>query len=139
MGDPDDAPPDVPAGRAGVERARAHLMGGHGPGASPTDIARHTRGRTDLAGQPTAQRRAQLARQTALARGDTDALAAQITATSSDLGATLAAIKQRIVPVGRTAGRSTLVAMTGFALGPGMTGVLLLVRRLRGAMLETCG
>jgi len=131
MGDPDDAPPGRAAGRTGVERARVHLMGGRGPGASATEVARHTRGRTELAGQPTPQRRAQLARQTALARGDSDALAAHLTATTSDLGATLVAIRQRIAPVGRRAGRLTLIAVTGFALGAAMTGALLLVRRVR--------
>lgn len=119
------------AGRTGVQQARAHLMGGRGPGASASEIERHTRGRVELAGQPTPQRRAQLARQTALARGDTDALAAQITAATSELGATLAAIRHRVAPPGRSTGRLALIAATGFAAGVGIGAVQILVRCAR--------
>ena len=56
--------------QAAIEQTRARLLGGRGPGASPEEIDQHTRARTSLGGQPTAQRREAFAHQTALARGE---------------------------------------------------------------------
>ncbi|MGH3852277.1 MAG: hypothetical protein ACRDR6_02010 [Pseudonocardiaceae bacterium] len=57
-----------------IKQARARLLGGRGPGASDQEIDQHTRSRAYIAGQPTAQRREALARRTAIARGDSNAL-----------------------------------------------------------------
>lgn len=56
--------------QAAIEKARADLLGGRGPGANEQEITRHTRTRAWLGGQPTAQQRERLAEHTALARGD---------------------------------------------------------------------
>lgn len=70
-------PPGDPDPQPRVERARARLLGGRGPGASSDEILRHTRARPRLADQPTPQYRAAVTRQTARARRDPDALAPQ--------------------------------------------------------------
>lgn len=57
-----------PGPQAVIEQARAQLLGGRGPGATEQEITRHTRARTWLGGQLTAQRRERLAEHTALAR-----------------------------------------------------------------------
>jgi hypothetical protein len=80
-------PPASP--QAAIEAARAQLLGGRGPGASPQEITAHTRARPRLGGYSIPQRREQVAAHTAVARGDPDALARQITAaTGNQMAAT---------------------------------------------------
>lgn len=127
MADHDRASQPAQRAQATLARAREQLLAGRGPGASAVEIARHTRGRTELAGQPTPRRRAQLAHQTALAKGNADALTAQIAATGRDLSGTLTAIKPRATLIRRDVGRYAQTAAVGFALGAGATAVLVLV------------
>ncbi|MDQ2881792.1 MAG: hypothetical protein M3Y48_11355 [Actinomycetota bacterium] len=65
--DPATGPPAI---QTAIEQTRARLLDGHGPGATRQEIDQHTRARTHLGGQPTAQRLQALAHQTALARGE---------------------------------------------------------------------
>ncbi|MEO7193592.1 MAG: hypothetical protein ABIZ05_02040 [Pseudonocardiaceae bacterium] len=67
--DPATGPPAI---QTAIEQIRARLLDGRGPGATPQEINQHTRSRTRLGGQPTAQRLQALAHQTALARGESD-------------------------------------------------------------------
>ncbi|MGH3829657.1 MAG: hypothetical protein ACRDRS_04280 [Pseudonocardiaceae bacterium] len=69
--DPDPAVGPL-AVQTAIEQTRARLLGGRGPGASLDEIDQHTRARTCLGGQCTAQRREALARRTARVRGETD-------------------------------------------------------------------
>ena len=84
--------------QAAIEAARAQLLAGRGPGASPREITRHTRARPRLGGYPAAQRREQLAAQTAGARGDPDALAQQPTTTGNQPTATVTTPHHKIDP-----------------------------------------
>jgi hypothetical protein len=73
-------PPDVPASaiRASIDRARADLLGGRGPGAGESEVAAHTRNRVEIAGMPAPRRLESAARQAAGARGDIEAIAEAI-------------------------------------------------------------
>ena len=53
-----------------IHRVRSRLMGGRGPGASPTEVLEHGRGRLVQAGVAVTRRRAETARDAALARGE---------------------------------------------------------------------
>lgn len=61
--------PDEDDAQEAVRRARADVLGGRGPGASDHEVLAHTRARTSLGHRPVAQVRADVAHQTALARG----------------------------------------------------------------------
>jgi hypothetical protein len=64
------SPPASP--QAAIATARAQLLGGRGPGASPQEITAHTRARPRLGDSSIPQRREQVAANTAVARGDPD-------------------------------------------------------------------
>jgi hypothetical protein len=83
--------------QAAIAAARAQLLAGRGPGASPQEITAHTRARPRLGGYPTPQQREQLTAHTAAARGDPDALARQVTATGNQIAATAATCGPTIV------------------------------------------
>jgi hypothetical protein len=112
-----NGPPASP--QAAIEAARAQLLGGRGPGASPQEITAHTRARPRLGGYPIPQRREQLAANTATARGDRDALARQVTATGNQVAATARALHPTFDPT-RAVGALQLVlvaATVGAVLG----------------------
>lgn len=103
----DPAPPSSPdpaAIQAGIAADRAQLLGGRGTGASQAEIDGRTRARPRLAGEPTPQHLATVARQTAIARGDAAAIALDIAAARDQLATTVQAIRERVSP-SRVAGR----------------------------------
>lgn len=110
-------PPASP--QAAIEAARAQLLGGRGPGASPQEITAHTRARPRLGGYSIPQRREQVAANTATARGDPDALARQVTATGNQVAATARALHPTFDPThALSALQLVLVAATvGAVLG----------------------
>jgi hypothetical protein len=117
-------PPASP--RAAIEAARAQLLGGRGPGASPQEITAHTRARPRLGGYSIPQRREQVAAHTAVARGDPDALARQVTATGNQVAATARALHPTFDPT-RAVGALQLVlvaATAGAVLGAVATATL---------------
>ena len=73
--------------QAAIQAARAQLLAGRGPGASPQEITAHTRDRPRLGGHPTPQQRAQRTAHTAVARGDPDPLTRQVTTTGNQIAA----------------------------------------------------
>lgn len=87
---------DPAAVQAGLAQLRARLLGGRGPGASSSEIERSTRARAQLAGRPTSQHLAAVARQAALARGDRAAIALDIAVTRDELASGVAALRDRI-------------------------------------------
>lgn len=87
-----------PSAQTAIKAARAQLLAGRGPGASPQEITAHTRARPRIGGYPTPQQREQLAEHTAAARGDPDALARQVTATSNQIAATARALHPKNDP-----------------------------------------
>lgn len=112
-----------PNAQAAILAARAQLLAGRVPGASPQEITAHTRARLRLGGYPIPQRREQLAAHTALARGDPDALARQVTATGNQAAATARALPQKIDPT-RAVGTPQLAlaaAAVGAVLGAAAT------------------
>jgi hypothetical protein len=112
-----------PSAQAAIVAARAQLLAGRGPGASPQEITAHTRARPRLGGYPTPQQREQLTAHTAAARGEPDALARQVTATSNQVAATARARHHKNDPT-RTVGaiQLTLAAATlGAVLGAAAT------------------
>ncbi|MGH3574978.1 MAG: hypothetical protein ACRDUW_24675 [Pseudonocardiaceae bacterium] len=104
------SPPPV-GPQAAIEQARAQLLAGRGPGATPAEITRHTRARPRLGGQPTASERDQLAEHTALALHAADQADA--------LGATVAALRQRLTPIFLVGARR--LALTAATLGALLT------------------
>lgn len=117
------------AAQSVIGHARARLLGGRGPGASPQEISAHTRDRTRLAGRPVAQRRAALAAQTARMRGDPAAIADHVAATADRVDVTVAALRHRV----DTAGAAVLVraVLGAAALGAGLGFIAALVLRAR--------
>lgn len=108
-----------PSDGAGVQTAiagtRARLLGGRGPGASTAQIDRHTRARTQLAGEPIARHLEAVARQTAMARGDAAAIALHVAAEGDRLALDVRAIRDEVRSLGvRVAiGIATTVAVVG--------------------------
>lgn len=92
------SPIDTEAVQASVQRARARLLGGRGPGADTSEVDRHTRARPRLDGETTSQHLEVLARATAIARGDAAAIAVDIAATIDRLALTLEAIGDKASP-----------------------------------------
>lgn len=141
------SPLDPAAVQAGIAETRAQLLGGRGSGASQAEIDRRTRGRSELAGEPTPQHLATVARQTAIARGDAAAIFLDIAATSEQLAGSMQAIRGRVSPSAvagrqvrairettatgwsalRATGRAGVVGAAGMALA--VTGTVLLTRR----------
>ncbi|MHA6783258.1 hypothetical protein ACVGOW_20030 [Pseudonocardia saturnea] len=115
-----------------LARIRAGLLGGRGPGATPAEVAAHTRDRDRLGGRPVAELRAGLAARTARARGEPDALA-EVTASATDaLAGTLAAVRERLDPI-RAAGRSRVsLPAVGAAVATAVAATAALTRRGRG-------
>lgn len=116
-----------------VARAREEVLGGRGSSASQEEVDRNTRDRPWLAGQPMPQHLAALAHQTAVARGDASAVAADIAEANDRLAATVAAIRQQVSP-SRIPGALTRTVdahpwTTGAALGAGLS--LVVGRRRR--------
>jgi len=105
--------------QAAIEQARAQLLAGRGPGATPAEITRHTRARPRLGGQSTASERDQLAEHTALARRDPAALALHAADQADALGATVAALRRRLTPIFLVGARR--LALTAATLGALLT------------------
>jgi hypothetical protein len=136
-GHPRPEPPGSPvtdsepsAAAAQLAEARSRLLGGRGPGASASEIDRHTQWRTHLAGHPTSFQRAQVAEQTALARREPDALARNTTAATTRLATTTAELSRRITahqPL-----RLCVVALVAAGTGAMAAMVVLTRARLRG-------
>jgi len=109
---------DAAAVQAGIAGDRARLLAGRGPGASQDEIDKHTRARTQLAGEPMPQHLQALAQQTALARPDTAALPADIAAARDKLARTVGAIREKVNP--RQVGtRAVQAAEASFHAGEG--------------------
>lgn len=124
-GPADDVSIDPAQVQAGVAQARARLLAGRGTGVSQEEVDRHTRDRTLLAGRPTPQHLAEVAHQSALARGDASAIAADIAEANAHLATTVTAIRQQISPA-RIPGALTRAVhahpwTTGAALGAGFS------------------
>lgn len=84
--------------QADIARMRGELLGGRGTGVSQAEVDRLTRDRTLLAGRPTPQHLAEVAHQSALARGDASAIAADIAQVNDHLATTATAIRQQVSP-----------------------------------------
>lgn len=89
----------APAGvAADLHRARALLLAGRGPGASEAEVASHTRNRVEIAGVTVTRRRELAARQTAVARGDTDGLTSVIQLSRAELADAVIELRSRLDP-----------------------------------------
>ncbi|HEY3895514.1 MAG TPA: hypothetical protein VGL88_09120 [Pseudonocardiaceae bacterium] len=95
--------------QAAIARARAQLLTGRGPGATPQEITRHTRARPRPGGHPTAQQRDQVAEHNAPTRSDPAALALHAEDRGNELGTALRALRQPLTP-NSLAGTLTLAA-----------------------------
>lgn len=84
--------------QAQIALARAQLPGGRGTGVSQAEIDQHTRARIVLDGEPTAQHLAAVAHQTAIASGDTAAIALDLAAARAHRDATDQATTEAIRP-----------------------------------------
>ncbi|MGI8459127.1 MAG: hypothetical protein ACR2LI_13580 [Propionibacteriaceae bacterium] len=102
-----------------IATARAQLLGGRGIGVAQTEIDELTRGRIVLGGEPIAQHLAAVARQTAIAGGDTAAVALDLVATRQHLEATVQATAEVI---GDRFGRPRVEVPPIFALRLAWTG-----------------
>lgn len=145
--------PDVPNGladpaavQAAIRRDRDRLLAGRGPGASSAEIDRLTRGRPQMAGEPTPQYLATVARQTAIARGDAASMALDIAATRGRLAGDFQAIRERVSPkqtadwtvrvLRRRAGgggSAVVVAVVGAVLAATVVVILRRSRRVSGS------
>ena len=107
---PADLPPDGRSARirADLLQARDNLLRGRGPGASEAEVAAHTRNRVDIAGISATRRLELAARQTALARGDADAITDAIQLGRAELADTVTQLTARLRPgrLGRDAAAS---------------------------------
>ncbi len=79
-----------------IRHAREQVLGGRGPGASPTETARWTRERPSLGGQPPAVSREQAAEQAELARGDPEDLVQLAIRRDARLAVTLGAARTQL-------------------------------------------
>ncbi len=111
--------------QAYVRQVRFELLGGRGKGASTAEISRRTRGRSGLGGASTCDQLETLARQTAIARGDAEAIALDIAATRDRLTRTIESVGAKASRARTDLGRPRNVAVGGVL-------VLTLIVLLRG-------
>lgn len=115
-----------PRAAESVRQARVRLMGGRGPGASPSEVAAHTRNRVVIAGVSTTRRLELAARQTRRARCDPGGIVDAIELERVELAVAarrLAALATPVALLG-VAGRRI---MTACGQHPGLLGGALLL------------
>lgn len=125
---------DVEVVRTRLARIREDLLGGRGPGASTDEVLATTRNRVEVAGM-TATRRLELtARQTALARGDTDAVTTAAQLRRAEVACGFAAAGGRLSPGATPRGPGTSPEAVGKASAAmGLVGVLVVWALRRGS------
>lgn len=128
--------PDRAVVEAALRQARAQLMSGRGPGASPVEVAAHTRNRAAIAGVSTTRRLEVQARQTSRARGSLDGILDAVQLDRAELAIAL----RRFATGGRPAallalaGRRVVAAMlrrSGAAAGGLLLALVIRRRRQR--------
>lgn len=94
-GDDRNAVPRAAAPQAEVQRLRATLLTGRGPGASRAEFLRNTRGRTVVGDRPVTLERESVAREAAAARHDADELLLHVVTARSHLHTDVLALRDR--------------------------------------------
>src|SRR4051812_21416682 len=100
-----------------VDRARARLLHGRGPGAGECEVARHTRDRTEIGGIAVPDLLEATAAHAAATRGDTAALADRVARQRTRLATDLVAVTMGMRSAARPAARRAVALAAGVLVG----------------------
>jgi hypothetical protein len=134
---PEPREPAAAAVEAALRHARTRLLTGRGPGASPIEVAAHTRNRAAIAGVPTTRRLELAARQTSRAREDAGGIVDAIELGRGELSVAARRLVVRTTPGALldAAGRRILTGCGHYPrlVGGGLLLVIAIGRRRRRA------